>query len=442
MKKKVLSLLLALIMVLSLVPVSAFGASYLSGECGKSGGRIPDDSVQWKMNLDTGTLTIYGEGDMADYVGISIDYFDIAPWRDHSSCGGTGQKEKYVLENSITKVVVKEGVTSLGDTSIYKLPKLKSVSLPSTLKSIGKSALGNNESLKKITIPDSVEIIGQRAFAGSGLTSIVIPDGVTTIRGGAFKGCVSLTSAIVPDSVTTLEEAIFADCARLTKVVLPDHLTELRGLFEGCRMLEEIVLPTNLKKLYNCFSGTAVESLTIPAGVTYVGGFAGANKLKTVFFLGDAPEIVPRAFEELQDLTVYYPAGNDTWTDVIAANYSDSDVTWKAWTPLQLTAQPQSVKVKSGETAAVTVEAEGDGLQYAWYYAAPGSDTFQKTSSFTGDTYAITMNDSRAGRRVYCRVSDKYGNVVKTDKVTLSMDSDLAITAQPVSVTVDDGQRP
>ena len=100
--------------------------------------------------------------------------------------------------------------------------------------------------------------------------------------------------------------------------------------------------------------------------------------------------------------------------------------------PLTITQQPQSVTVKNGETAAVSFTAEGNGLTYTWYYAAAGSTSFSKTTSFTSNSYSVAMNESRDGRQVYCVVTDQYGQTVKTDVVTLNMAATpLAIVTQP-----------
>lgn len=109
-------------------------------------------------------------------------------------------------------------------------------------------------------------------------------------------------------------------------------------------------------------------------------------------------------------------------------------------TPLTITKQPVSVRVAAGKAARVTVGVEGDGLSFKWYYATVDSDTFKHTSAFGGNSYTITMNATRAGRRVYCVITDAYGVSVTTETVSLDMITPLRIVHQPVSVTVTSGQ--
>ena len=108
-------------------------------------------------------------------------------------------------------------------------------------------------------------------------------------------------------------------------------------------------------------------------------------------------------------------------TDAYGNTVKSKTVSVNMQTPLEIVTQPKSVKVAEGEKATVTVEAQGDGLTYKWYYKNPGGTKYSYTSSFTGNSYSITMNESRNGRYVYCKVYDKYGNYIKTNTVSLRM---------------------
>ena len=128
-------------------------------------------------------------------------------------------------------------------------------------------------------------------------------------------------------------------------------------------------------------------------------------------------------------------------TDKYGNSVKSNTVTLTMTAPaLSITKQPVSVSVPGGETAKITFTATGEGLTYKWYYKNKGASSFALTKTFTGNTYTAEMNATRDGRQIYCVVTDKYGNTVKTDVVTISMKSTLAITQQPQSVTVAKGQ--
>ena len=78
---------------------------------------------------------------------------------------------------------------------------------------------------------------------------------------------------------------------------------------------------------------------------------------------------------------------------------------------LAITKQPTSVTVANGEKAATTVTATGEGLTYTWYYTSNKAGAEFFVSSVTGATYSTTMDATRDGRKVYCVITDKYGNV-------------------------------
>lgn len=85
-----------------------------------------------------------------------------------------------------------------------------------------------------------------------------------------------------------------------------------------------------------------------------------------------------------------------------------------------VTMQPKSTTVKKNTTAKATVKASGDGLKYTWYIKNAGSSKYTK-SSITSATYSVKMTSKVKGRRVYCVVTDKYGNKVQTQTVILKM---------------------
>ena len=108
-------------------------------------------------------------------------------------------------------------------------------------------------------------------------------------------------------------------------------------------------------------------------------------------------------------------------TDKYSNSVKSNTATLYMGNPAKITSQPAGVTVAKGKTATVKLTAAGDGLTYKWYFKNKGASSFSLTNSFTGNTYSVTMDASRAGRQVYCVVTDKYGNSVKSNTVTLNM---------------------
>ena len=312
MKRKIVSVLLCVLLLASLLPVSAFADTTASGTCG--------NDLTW--TLEDGTLTISGTGKMKDYYPSNND--TTAPWGENCSLiksvvisdGVTsiGYGAFYNCSSltsvtipdsvtsigghafdgcsSLTSVTIPDGVTSIGNGAFYKCSSLTSVTMGNGVRSIGDYAFYNCSSLTSVTIPDSVTSIGYGAFYNcSSLTSVTIPDSVTSIGSEVFSGCSSLTSVTIPDSVTSIGGHAFDGCSSLTSVTIPDGVTSIgNGAFYKCSSLTSVTIPDSVTSIgswafYNCSSLTSV---TIPDSVTSIGSWAfyGCSKLKDIAFAG------------------------------------------------------------------------------------------------------------------------------------------------------------
>lgn len=171
-------------------------------------------------------------------------------------------------------------------------------------------------------------------------------------------------------------------------------------------------------------------------GLTYEWYFANAgsdNFVKTDTFSG--PEYTAQMNESRDGRRIYCVV-----TDKFGASVQTETVTLSMYPLPKITQQPESVKAKMGETVTVSFTAEGEELTYEWYYKEAGAAKFIKTSTFTGPEYTAQMSEARAGRQIYCVVTDKYGVKVQTETITLMPDSEVIITRQPESVTVAKNQ--
>ena len=201
MKKRILSILLAAVMLLSALPLGIVDTAWAISsrdtvvDSGTCGGTLNNSQLmKWTLTSD-GTLTISGEGNMFG-----------APWSQYKS--------------KIKKVVIGEGVKSISDNAFHYYENLRSVSLPSTLTSIGEAAFWACSSLQSITLPNNLTNIGLNAFrACHSLTQVLIPASVTNIDGSAFECCTGLTDVVFEgNSLEFGSGATFYDCTSLKNV--------------------------------------------------------------------------------------------------------------------------------------------------------------------------------------------------------------------------------
>ncbi|MDD7292972.1 MAG: leucine-rich repeat domain-containing protein [Clostridiaceae bacterium] len=143
---------------------------------------------------------------------------------------------------------------------------------------IGSDAFNGCTGLTSVIIPDSVTNIGNYAFYRcTGLTSITIPDSVTSIGKDAFLGCTGLTSVTIGNSVTSIGDYAFSYCEKLRSITIPNSVTSIGyEAFYNCTGLTSITIPDSVTYIgYGAFRGcTGVTSITIPANVTDIGNNA------------------------------------------------------------------------------------------------------------------------------------------------------------------------
>lgn len=151
--------------------------------------------VKWVLDTETGVLTLSaienGTGATADYS--SADSQDWATYKD-----------------IITKVVIEEGVTKLGNRLFYhsKGSALAEVVFPvSSLTTIGEGTFRKCTSLVSITLPSSLTSIGRVCFFGdTALETLVIDGTMTTLPDELVEGCTALKTVHIPKSVTNLTQ--------------------------------------------------------------------------------------------------------------------------------------------------------------------------------------------------------------------------------------------
>lgn len=312
MKKRLLSMILALSMMLTILPVNAITALAANDSCGAN---LTYELTQNTDDPGTYTLTISGEGAMYDYSSSTV------PW--------DAKKSK------ITSVVIGDGVTSIGDNAFEDCSALKMLDIPQSVTEIGSKAFLGCSALTSLALPQTVNSIGNTAFQGcSNLETINIPSGVkliehdtfhgceklkdvtipacvTLIGNSAFKACKAFKNIEIPEGVTKIGTNAFEDCTQLETVGIPSTATNIRNFaFRNCPKLKSFVFPSGTTQIYPVvLSGCKnLESVTIPEGVTKIWGsaFYGCS-LNSVKLPSTLQTICVQAFydcDQLSEITI------------------------------------------------------------------------------------------------------------------------------------------
>ena len=465
LKRRLLSILLAAVMVLTMLPLglveTAWAAS--SGTCG--------DKLTWSLS-DDGTLTISGTGKMADFE------WDGTPW-----CSVSSQVKSVVIKDgvtsigdcafggciSLTSVSIPDGVISIGFAAFESCSLLTGVTIPNSVTGIGDYAFGYCSSLISVTIPGSVTSIGEAAFAG-GSTSVNVsrenknycsvdgglydkqkttifhpgkiqngafrvPDGVNRIGDSAFFDCTSLTSVIIPKSVTSIGSLAFLGCIRLTNVTIPDGVTSIGDAAFAGSSTSVNVSRENKNYcsvdggLYNKQKTTILHpgkiqngTFRIPDGVTSIGDYAfdGYRSLTNVTIPDSVTNICYGAFLDCIKLTdVYYDGTASDWAK-ITIEEGNEDLT-NATLHCAKSA-PAAPVVKLGNSATsgkpmLTWNAVEGATSYRIYRSTSRGSGYSLLGTTTATSY--TNTGAKAGTTYYYRVKacndaglSPYSNIV------------------------------
>ena len=332
--------------------LSSFATAATSGDFGEN------SCLHWEVSTGVfsgKTLTISGTGAMPNF---DFPHGNLAPWWNYDALGMLTSFGNFKLEGELKKVVIKDGVTNVGDYALFFLPAATQVTLPGSVTSIGRYGIAMCSKLTGLSIPKGVTEIGDFGLAGDGLTAVTLPDGLQSLGRGAFDTCASLTNTTLPAAITAVPGKCFADCTKLlnvkyagtvtaigdlafesckalTAAPIPETVTTIdKAAFTGCTALTDVTIPAGVTAIpEDCFRGcTALADMKLPGTVTSVGhnAFTGCTALKDVRCYGAAPTVEPGNSEahsfEPAIVTIHYnPDPVYGWT-------LDADGKWQGYT--------------------------------------------------------------------------------------------------------------
>ena len=278
-----------------------------SGFCGAQSNK---EHVTWKLTANkedpsTYTLTISGDGAMADY-SCNITRNDATqPWRESQ----TG-----VAPSAISKVVVGSGVTNIGMFACNGLNHVKEYDIAATVQTISSWGIdtqsvetftlngnenfivdedgvlmnaakdtmiaypGGRAAVDIYEVPDSVKTLASGVFVGSQIDKIVIPNTVESVAAWSFSA--STAKEVVFDvNVQTLPKGMFSGMTNLTQLTFGEHakIEEIaNAALSGLNSIKTFDLPASLKKIGEMSLGqnTSMTELTLPDGLEEIGAQA------------------------------------------------------------------------------------------------------------------------------------------------------------------------
>lgn len=238
MKKRFVSLLVALSITLTFLPIGAVAAT-----------PIKIGNLKYTVNADGESVTVSGT---------------------------SGNPTQLNIESSISSNGRNYTVTEIATWAFNKCNTLTEVTLPNTVDEIGYQAFFNCSNLTNVTIPEGVTKIGQAAFYGcSQLTSITIPSTITDMD-TAFSGNTALSQVTLTNGIPKISSHAFERCTELREIKVPISVDEICPFaFNGCTNLKSVLLEKNI----NIINSNAFKDCTELNDVKYNGYKADWDKV-------------------------------------------------------------------------------------------------------------------------------------------------------------------
>jgi len=283
--KRVLSILMAIAMVITIMPAEILMTSAMT-------------SGIYTYSVTNGMATITDCNSSASGAAITIP----------SKLGGyqvTAIGEwafKYC--NQLTGITIPGSVVDIGNAAFYCCGNLKRVTIPDSVTYIGSGAFNGCSSLPGITLPKSINTISPSIFVGClSLAGILIPTNVTSIGDNAFSGCTGLKSVTMGSGVISIGLNAFKDCTCLTGIIIPESVVIIDpSAFSNCIGLKSVTIGNGVMSIGDhTFSGcTGLKSAIIGTSVLTIGSdlFDNCNSLANITMSDNVVSIGSGAFDD------------------------------------------------------------------------------------------------------------------------------------------------
>ncbi len=307
--KRLISLLVAVCMMITMLPLSAVTAFAEDTSAPTGTASYGDYEYDYTINTEDGTATITKFRALVDGsydITIPTDFgrFPVTAIGDDAFRGC----------HNLDSVTINDAATSIGNRAFTECPLTTTLSLGKKITTIGDEAFYDCRGLTSVTIPPSVTSIGKKAFLQCIHLKTLsfgenIKTNIETIGDDAFYYCIELESVTIPQSVTSIGNDAFGQCHDLQSLTIKDAATSIgHRAFLGCTSLETISLGENIKTIgyhaFNSCTSINLTNVTIPENVTTIrpGTFDYCTHLEYI--------MLPAGLTSFQDSLKGCPAGN------------------------------------------------------------------------------------------------------------------------------------
>ena len=431
-KKRIVSALLAVCMVLTMLPLT--GLTAFAAESGDFTYTVLSDGTAEITNYTGSATELTIPSQLDGYTVTSIGDF-LFMYRDSltsitipNSVTGIGYRAFYNC-SSLESIVFGNNVTSIGEDALYGCYSLTDITVSSANPSYSSEdgVLFNKDKTELIqyplgktetayTIPSGVISIRNAAFSGCALESITIPDSVTTIGDSAFSWCASLTSVTLGNRVESIGERAFYWCTSLENITIPGSVTTIgSSAFERCSALSDLTLCDGVKSIGDsAFAETALTEVFIPSSVETISAFAFAecDALNGISVDSGNPNFNSKdgvLFNQDETQLLQYPTGKqdtsyaipDSVTDIVYGAFAHNELLANVTIPNSVTSIGNSAFAHCNAFTSVTLPESVTSMEdYAFTWC----------ESLTGITIPDSVTSIGYGALYGCDALTVYGH--------------------------------
>ena len=245
--KKIVSLLLSVLMIITALPLTAVN-SFAEDTNTKTSG-----DYEYTVSEDgTAEITAYNRNEENVVIPSVLDGYAVTV---------IGEKA-FALNKTVKTVEIPNGVIGIRSSAFWLCENLTEVKFPETVKWISSAVFDSCKKLKSVNLPEGLQGISNELFNHcESLENITLPKSIKYIDNGSFYGCKSLKSIVIPYGVTRICEKAFEHCEALESVIIPESVIWIETwAFNHCYSLESVTVPESVTSLSpDCFDTTNTD---------------------------------------------------------------------------------------------------------------------------------------------------------------------------------------
>lgn len=463
--KKCLSVVLALVLTLTIIPLSVSAGT--------------SDGYEYEILSETDktcVITGYSGNGRNLVIPATLDGYKVVKIGDYA-----------FRDNLLLRTVeIPYGVETIGEYVFYGCTTLNTVTVSSSVKVIEQGAFFDCERLGTVTLPDTVEVLGRNVFydtlfievddedkdddkviinrdnwtdgtlyIGKHLIAVspektgsfTIKADTVTIGGDAFGECTKITSVSIPNTVRSIGEYAFYNCDGLTKVSVPESVKFIgRNAFGCCDNLKTVNIPSKVTEIADwAFSGCkALTSVTVPGTVERIGNgaYTACKNLSTVKISSGVKSVGKAAFYDCTALSSVTIADSVTEIGQIAFVHTNYYNTSSKWSNNALYIGNHLIGVRSGVSGAYTVKSGTKAIAEDAFYTCKSVTSISLPDSVTGISdgafkccTALKEISVSSGNGTYSAVGGVLYNKAKTNLICYPMAKTGSTFEVPKGVT-------